>query len=94
MRAPCAQLYALTHRDAPAGGAAELPPFADPLGREALRLLFSELKIAEDERVPYGLLADHPLGTRLLERCVSYEPKEPYALVAQMHAHAGDALKM
>ena len=61
---------------------------------QALLRLFAELKLDPAERVSYGLVATHPLGQALLDQCSSYTPKGVYALVAELQAQAGSALKM
>ena len=62
---------------------------------KALLRLFQELKLsAETDRVVYSQLASHPRGQRMLGNCSSYNRKDPYALVAEVHASAGEALKI
>jgi len=88
------QLHALLHREGAEDEALGLPTHADPFSREALLRLFAELKLDQAERLSYGLVATHPLGQALLEQCSSYTPKGVYALVAELQAQAGSALKM
>ena len=88
------QLHALLHREGTEDGALGLPTHSDPFSREALLRLFAELKLDPAERLSYGLVATHPLGQALLEQCSSYTPKGVYALVAELQAQAGPALRM
>ena len=88
------ELHTVFHREGAAAEALEAPSHDDPHSREALLRLLAELKLDAAEKVAYSLVAPHPLGKMLLEQCPSYTPKDPYALVAELAAGAGQALKM
>jgi len=86
-------LYELLHRE-PRAGALDPPEHTDAFSRSALQRLFTQLKLGEAERAPYGLVAAHPAGATLLTQCVSYTAKGAYELVAAELASAGQALKI
>lgn len=87
------EMYELFHRES-RHASIDLPDYADYFSRTALRRLFAQLKLHESERAPYGLVVAHPAGSELLAQCVSYKPKDPYQIVADELATAGDALKL
>jgi hypothetical protein len=98
-----AQLHALLHRDElprARSPAARTSAAADPFSMEVVRRLFRALGCdPETDRVPYLMVAAHPLGTRLLERCPFYERaadggRSVYAALEDKLREAGDALDM
>ncbi|KAG8461563.1 hypothetical protein KFE25_001167 [Diacronema lutheri] len=90
------ELHALLHRDLiplPSQPVAELGAHADPFSMAVIHRLFAELNCdVSKDRVPYLMVANHPLGARVLSACELYRLNDVYGVLETKLADAGDAL--
>ncbi|KAJ1617768.1 hypothetical protein T492DRAFT_1151730 [Pavlovales sp. CCMP2436] len=89
-----AELHALLHRDElplPEHPPAELTPNPDPFSLAVVHRLFAELNCdAGKDRVPYLMVANNPLGARILSACELYRVNNVYAVLEAKLAAVGD----